>query len=379
MGKGVAVLHGCRSIPWLAAGWLVAGVISAAPYGSIAHAAEGGAEKPEVAPGRATQWKVSGYMQGRLSHEEGEPWEFLVRRARLKVEARFQQEASFLLQLAADKHKVSLKDAVVKYHFPSGLTLEVGQRKWNASYEVLQSSSVREMPERSAVARYLFPGERDRGVMLSGRTRGRQPLYWAVGLWNGNGIKDQDGELNDFKDVVVYFTNLRKGKGPYQGPPQLKWQLYGYWGRARQLFVDAAGNVTGGGNRPKWRAGFGLQYHYVSVPEDNPYIWREGSALKIEVITGKGYATDPSHQGRTWRDASAWGFWAQWMRNILPTDDLVIRYDLFDPQGGDYERTLGLGWIHYLGAVTCCTFAYAFASRPGQDKGRFTLQLQFKY
>jgi len=364
-------------------GWiitfLVASVVMVSPHRWAVYASEGDREESRLTPGQATRWKVSGYIQGRLSDEEDAPLEFLVRRARLKATAQFGQEASFTLQLAADEGTVSVKDAVIEYRLPQGLTLELGQRKWNASYELFRSSSLREMPERPTVLRRLFAGERDRGVLVSGTTRSASPIYWAVGLWNGNGIQDQDGELNDFKDLVFYGANLPQNQIPYQGPPQLHWQLSGCLGRARQLIVDGVGNVTGGRDRPKQRLGLGWQYHHAPPPAGNRYTWREGSALKGEVIWGQGYAADPQHAARTWQDVSTWGFWLQETHNLSVANDLVVRYDRFDPSPGASVRTIGLSWIRYLGEVTRGSLTWEQEREGGTSASRLTAQLQFVY
>ena len=72
---------------------------------------------------------------------------------------------------------VALRDAEASFHltnenpwFPSAtqweLKLTMGQFKVPFGFEVLQSSGDRELPERTAVIRALFPGERDRGLRL---------------------------------------------------------------------------------------------------------------------------------------------------------------------------------------------------------------------
>ncbi len=91
---------------------------------------------------------------------------FLVRRGRLKA-TYTGENAEYLLQIDATGDGVVLKDAEATFvdtWTPLGLRFTMGQFKVPFGYEVLQSSSDREMPERAAVIRALFPGERDRGA-----------------------------------------------------------------------------------------------------------------------------------------------------------------------------------------------------------------------
>jgi len=124
--------------------------------------------------------KFSGYVQGRFEwHQDsqdgvtsaGKPantTDFLVRRGRLKAVYNG-KNSEYLLQIDATPSGVVLKDAEATLIEPwTGLHMRVtaGQFKWPFGYEVLQSSSVREMPERTRMIRALFPGERDRGARL---------------------------------------------------------------------------------------------------------------------------------------------------------------------------------------------------------------------
>ena len=96
---------------------------------------------------------------------------FLVRRGRLKA-TYAGDNAEYMLQIDATGDGVVLRDAEATFvdtWTPLGLRLTMGQFKVPFGYEVLQSSSDREMPERARVIRALFPGERDRGVRLTAR------------------------------------------------------------------------------------------------------------------------------------------------------------------------------------------------------------------
>lgn len=140
--------------------------------------------------------KFSGYVQGRYQESRAAKTEtgttspatandgFSVRRGRLK--ATYDGSISeFVLQIDAVPAGVTLKDAEATLKLPwlSG-RLTIGQTKWPLGYEVQQSSSERQMPERSRVVGAFAPGERDRGVKLSLKYKFAD---LKIGLFNGNG------------------------------------------------------------------------------------------------------------------------------------------------------------------------------------------------
>src|SRR5450759_4992609 len=61
-----------------------------------------------------------------------------------------------------------LNDAFLEYYVNGHTTVKVGQFVKPFGFDVEQASSMRESPERAIFSGYFFPGERDRGVMLSG-------------------------------------------------------------------------------------------------------------------------------------------------------------------------------------------------------------------
>jgi hypothetical protein len=60
-----------------------------------------------------------------------------------------------------------VNDAFVEYYASDALTFRVGQFVKPFGFDIQQSSSVRESPERGIFAGYFFPGVRDRGAMVS--------------------------------------------------------------------------------------------------------------------------------------------------------------------------------------------------------------------
>jgi len=61
-----------------------------------------------------------------------------------------------------------VNDAFVEYYINDHATIRAGQFVKPFGFDIQQSSAVRESPERGIFAGYFFPGQRDRGVMISG-------------------------------------------------------------------------------------------------------------------------------------------------------------------------------------------------------------------
>jgi phosphate-selective porin len=64
-----------------------------------------------------------------------------------------------------------VNDAFVEYYLNDHTTIRAGQFVKPFGFDIQQSSSVRESPERAIFAGYFFPGQRDRGILLSGDLR----------------------------------------------------------------------------------------------------------------------------------------------------------------------------------------------------------------
>ena len=102
-----------------------------------------------------------------------------------------------------------VNDAFLEYYLNDHTTVRVGQFIKPFGFDIQQSSSVRESPERAIFAGYFFPGQRDRGVLLFGdfgfldvaRT---SSVEYFIGAFNGNRFfTDNNRQLN-------YLARLRK-------------------------------------------------------------------------------------------------------------------------------------------------------------------------
>ncbi|HWW62006.1 MAG TPA: porin, partial [Thermoanaerobaculia bacterium] len=178
--------------------------------------------------------KISGYIQAQYVNDQRSVNElsgaaatknldqFSVRRGRVKFTYQFGNTSRFVIQPDITTSGVVLKDGYVEYieqWTPWHHTLTAGQFNWPFGFEIGYSSSFREMPERSRVIRTLFPGERDRGVQLSGLGM-LEKFRYQVAIVNGTGTT-QAFDFNKRKDLVgrvgYTFGPLDLGASIYRG------------------------------------------------------------------------------------------------------------------------------------------------------------------
>ncbi|MBX5481702.1 MAG: porin [Myxococcaceae bacterium] len=277
-----------------------------------------------------THLRFSGYVQARYLYSEasgeglnarGKPDVtdgFMVRRGRLKATYALDW-SEYVLNIDATGQGVTLKDGEVHLIEPwtgQRLELVVGQTKYPFGFEVGQSSSVRELPERSRVVRAFLAGDRDRGAKLLVDIG---VLRAMVGVFDGNGIDDAgfvgvDNDQN--KDLIgrvgVDFGFISGG-------------VSGWYGRTfRPDTVDSAGAVvTPGTTFDRTRLGMDLQLSGAVLS-----IGR--TELRGEFIAGRTYQTNGVEQF----GVPAIGWYAVVVQHLGDEDFLAVRYDYFDPLAG---------------------------------------------
>jgi len=253
--------------------------------------------------------RLSGYIQAQYVHDESSidtltsPTatrnrdQFSVRRARVKFTYQFAPTSRFVLQPDVTSSGVTLKDGYVEFTEPWTTwrnTLTAGQFNWPFGFEIMYSSGSREMPERSRVIRTLFPGERDRGVMLSGRGFLDRFIY-QVAIVNGTGTT-QSFDFNKRKDFVGRV-------GGTFGPLDLAVSAY----RGQDLV--ATSTRPAGRSFDKERNGVDFQL-VTPIP---------GLGVRGEYITGKE------------RGADVDGWYAYLIQNFGTRHQFVVRVDDYDP------------------------------------------------
>ncbi|HEU4521628.1 MAG TPA: hypothetical protein VFT12_06475 [Thermoanaerobaculia bacterium] len=277
--------------------------------------------------------KISGYIQPQYVQSENAADQFSVRRGRIKFTYQVTPSSRFVLQPDINTSGVTLKDGYAELIEPWtswSHTLTAGQFTWPFGFELQYSSSQREMPERTLVVRTLFPGERDRGVMLSGAGFSDRFDY-RVAVVNGTGTRSAD--VDDDKDIVgragLSLGAVRGGISLYRGS---------------ELGLE------------KRREGIDIQWT-TPVP---------GLRLRGEYIHG----VQPV-PGEI--DVAGWYVYA--IQNLGKRHQLVARLDAFDPDtsaANDATRTTGGGYNFRWDANSKILMAY-------EEPGLWTLRYQFSF
>jgi hypothetical protein len=372
----------------------------------------------ESAIAKSSHLKFSGYVQGRYEwHQEavngatfnsagvGTPTNsdrFLIRHAYLTAKyAGVNSEYVFEVD-GNNKDGLAFKDvyaAFIEPWTPLKMKLSVGQFKYPFGYELIQSDSLREMPERAAVEKYFFDGDRDRGVRLQGSY---DFFNFQVALVNGtmfdgtknlgatkdpspygsndpNEFKDWVGRLGvDFGDIVGGVSGYF-GKGLYIAPPVTN-------------ASDPSKNTPAiADSRYKYRLGADVQ-GYIDIPGLG------GLALKGEVMYGKdtarayrGVPADPC------KSSATWGFILTAVQNFADDFGVVARFDGKDTLSGSFDSvctnqkaaadkdrvlTVGGGLLYYASANLKAVVTYEHPTEQTgakKDNDFAMAQLQAKF
>lgn len=147
----------------------------------------------------------------------GSPDTFLIRRARLGIEATLMDYYEFRLlpDFAGSSISKSITDAYLNVHYWDGLQFEAGKFKQPFSYEQLIQDRYVPVMERSMMDQ-LVP-QRDEGVMIHGRNLFCNRFDYAVAISNGD-ANTSTVDANNHKDI-----NGRIAFRPFNDPEE--WDL----------------------------------------------------------------------------------------------------------------------------------------------------------
>jgi hypothetical protein len=314
--------------------------------------------------------KVSGYLQAQYVDDERSRNElaagstrnldqFSVRRARVKFTYQATPTARFVLQPDITTSGVQLKDGYVELTEPWTTwkhTLTAGQFNWPFGYEIMYSSSNREVPERSRMMRTLFSNERDRGLMLSGLGLADR-LSYRVAIVNGTGTASTS-DLNQEKDVVgrlgYSFGVVDIGASIYRGED-----------------LVATSTQAAGRNFEKDRTGFDVQW-VTPLP---------GFLVRGEYITGKQAPASGTTRTQS-HGVEGWYFYA--IQNVGTRHQFVVCVDEYDPDtdiDGNAVRTINPSYVFHWDAHSKVMAAYDFIESESNDPDDnvFTLRYQFSF
>ncbi len=223
-----------------------------------------------------------------------------------------------------------VNDAYVEYYPTDALTVRMGQFVKPFGFDIQHSSSVREAPERGIFAGYFFPGQRDRGLMLSAQLDGVASWTDGVsvhaGAFNGNRFFDDNNSVLNFNlrirkvfDELPLAIGASMQRGTQILPPGTEGtdseDVYG---------VDAQ-YVLG-------RLGMRAEYVRGNTPSTL-------LGLEPELVT----SLRPGEK--------SWGAAALFNYRLTQRDDLYWRWDRFenDPVTGDDIRVFNAGYLREIG------------------------------
>lgn len=305
---------------------------------------------------------------------------FHLRRARLKMN--YDNDLTqFVLQFDVAQGGLTIKDAYVSIKEPwlRTFTLSSGVFDRPFGFEISYSSSNRETPERSRMYQTLFPGERDLGlkVEIAPEKGALSFLNFKGGFFNGT--RENTVENDNNKDFIgrLGFSlpfdeenlSIDGGASLYSG--NVRSNSRAYWTMSNSKFAIDSSLANYGKYRERTYIGADVQLTYdLSVIG--------GMALRGEIITGKqpGTSASNSFYNNGWVTSPAsgtplymrnfTGFYINYVQNIGMKNQLVLKYDEFDPNtdvsasqiGADNTTsasdvkytTLGIGWIYHWDA-----------------------------
>jgi hypothetical protein len=252
-----------------------------------------------------------------------------------------------------------VNDAFLEYYLTDHATVRAGQFIVPFGFSVQQSSWLRESPERPIFSGYFFPGERDRGVMLSGAfgflsAAGFKSLQYFVGAFNGNRF------FNDNNRQVNYMARIRKifDKDKLAVGASV---LLG-----KQLLPPG---VSGNDNQRL----FGLDFQFASG--------RFG--LRGEAMAGNRPSTpatiEPVFFPAFRPGAHSWAVELLASYNVKNGHNVYARYNQFngDPVTGLNIRAFNFGYFRPIGQRSRLSFDYQFKNRPSFEddavNGRFQI------
>jgi hypothetical protein len=326
--------------------------------------------KPRKSGDSAREVIFSGYLQVNFEKTEREngfskaenPYDkddriksrFLLRRSRLKAE----YDAGLTrLEIMADfsNSEVSLRSAYLDVTEPwlELFSLRAGVFS-RPDFEVEYSSSVRESPERSAVIRALYPGERDLGAMLTFSREDLFTLQFAAFNNTYRGTFEQQDP--NFGEEPLYFMG-RVTRSLALGHIALDIGMHGRFGMMRlntDEVYESEMPVDGQTKPSIYEVGSRLARSWFGIEAQIHYDFHGGMKLFGEYIVGKDVNEpddNPPYSAARKRDFT--GFYIMFVRNLGSDFQIAAKYDSFTPNSSiDYER------INTSKELTASTFGF---------------------
>ena len=300
------------------------------------------AENPDIRPNFALT-RMETRWSGRLSQKVGVGFELQYHPA--------PQGSSFEI----------VNDAFLEYYPTDALTVRVGQFIKPFGFDIQQSSSVRESPERGIFAGYFFPGQRDRGIMLTAKLDGLADAFAGTTLYaaalNGNRFFD-DNNRN-----LNYNVRLRK---LFSGVPL----AFGVSAQIGRQVVPAGLSQAD------------TREHIYGA--DVQYVWKR-VGVRTEYVVGNTPSTlldlEPDFAAAFRPGARSKGAVAFGSVRLTNRDDVYARFDQFtnDPVTGAGVRAFNIGYLRAIGDSSRVSVDYQFKNRLSYNDDHLNTRLQISW
>ncbi len=239
-----------------------------------------------------------------------------------------------------------VNDAFIEYYLNDHASVRVGQFIKPFGFDIQHSSGVRESPERAIFAGYFFPGQRNRGIVLTGdldflKTSAFKNIRYHVGAFNGNRFfTDNNRQANYLVRVRKIFTeaNFALGFSAQRG---------------KQILP-----VGVSGNNDENIVGLDFQYARGRV------------GLRGEFVRGNMPSTllgiEPEFAPAFRPGARSSGGHLFTTYRLSRRDNIYARYDAFnnDPVTNRNVRAFNFGYFRPIGEGSRLSFDYQFKNRP---------------
>lgn len=371
--------------------------------------------------------KISGYVQAQYQSAErdgaasyaggnfgtGIHNRYMVRRGRLKI-AYDNDITQYVLQIDATEKGLGLKDAYAMFKEPwmrtFGFKAGIFDRPFG--FEISYSSSSRESPERTRLFQTLFPGERDLGASLEiSQPEGDFSFVnFKGGFFAGNGVNPEVDNQKDFIGRLGFSFPF------YEENLGIDFGLSTYIGKVKRaegkiIYTVNSSSLASASTTELWadRKYFGLDLQvYYSLPVLG------GFTLRGELIGGDqpGSSANSSTSPTSLLTGDIYqrnflGYYLMYVQNIGEQNQLVAKYDVYDPNSdvagdeigaiagaklgtGDIKySTLGLGLVHYWDDNIKFIFYYDIVKNETSKNlsgftedlkdNVFTLRMQYKF
>jgi len=312
--------------------------------------------------------KISGYVQAQwetygkdLEKTNGYNNTFYIRRARVKFTYEATDGVKFVLQPDFSTGNLSLKDAYAVLNLPKfkEISLWMGQMN-RPDYDVEYSSSSREVLERSRYTTTIYPGEREVGAKLE-YNGSKIPLLAQLMVMNGNFTGTQAKAVQSNKDVMARLVYSIKAPGAGIGIDLGASHYFGSnLAKNNQYFKNSDGTMDSLNN--VWRY---MDKHWTGVEMRIYADILGGMSIKAQYTSGLNSSLSSVASTATMAQKKAspngynnfTGYYVYIVKNIGARNQLVARYDYYDPNtklSGDaagnslFYKTWTVAWQYYM-------------------------------